>query len=130
MDEVLRPTLEEFGFAVRFTQINGETGLVTVRGELVHVDGHSVSSERAVPPDRGPGRNDLQAIGSSISYANRYLAEGLCNIVRQGEDNDGQTIPKPITAEQVKEIESLLKSIKTSPQTFLRLFFTECDDLS
>ena len=129
MDEVLRPHLEKFGFALRFTQINGETGLVTVRGELVHIDGHSVSSERAVPPDRGPGRNDLQAIGSSISYAKRYLAEGLCNIVRQGEDNDGQAIPKPISAAQVKELEGLLKSIKTSPQTFLRFFVTGADAL-
>ena len=130
MDEAIRPVLEEFGFALRFTQVNGESGLVTVRGELVHIDGHAVASERAMPPDRGRGRNDLQAIGSSISYAKRYLAEGLCNIVRQGQDDDGKTaVPKPISAAQVKELEGLLKSIKTSPQTFLRLFVTGADAL-
>ena len=131
MDEAIRPVLEQHGFALRFTQVNGESGLVTVRGELVHIDGHAVASERAVPPDVGRGRNQLQAIGSAISYAKRYLAEGLCNIVRQGQDDDGKTaIPKPISATQVKEIQVLLKSIKTSPQTFLRLFVTGCDDLS
>ena len=130
MDEAIRPRLEEFGFALRFTQVNGESGLVTVRGELVHLDGHSVSSERAMPPDRGRGRNDLQAIGSSISYAKRYLAEGLLNIVREGQDDDGRkAVPQPISPEQVKELERLLKSIKTSPQTFLRLFVTGCDAL-
>ena len=129
-DEATRPILGEFGFALRFTQINGESGLVTVRGDLVHIDGHAVASERAMPPVRGRGRNELQAIGSSISYAKRYLAEGLLNIGREGQDDDGKTaVPEPITAEQVKELEKLLKAINTSHKKFLELFVTGCDAL-
>ena len=43
-----------------------------------------------LPPDVGPGRNALQAMGSTLSYAKRYLAEMLFNIVRENEDDDGQ----------------------------------------
>src|SRR5215467_3129073 len=67
MDAVLRPILNEHGFALQFTQ-HGE---LTVRGILMHADGHFIESERTLPPDTGPGRNALQAIGSSLSYAKR-----------------------------------------------------------
>jgi hypothetical protein len=133
MDEVIRPILNRHGFALSFSQlaVNGKANMVVVRGELMHVDGHSISSEREMPPDTGPGRNSLQAIGSSISYAKRYLAEGLCNIVRKGEDDDGKgaTI-KLITDAQAKELEKLMAEVKTTPETFLRLFVTGCEKMA
>lgn len=132
MDEAIRPILEQYGFALTFIQLRDGKGggNVVVRGELLHVDGHSVWSEREMPPDTGPGRNSLQAIGSSISYARRYLTEGLLNIVRRGVDDDGKSaVSKPITAEKVKELLTLLKAIKTQPDTFLRLFVTGAEKM-
>jgi len=129
MDEAIRPILHEFGFALNFYEPpdNGANGKVTVRGVLMHLDGHAVESEKSGPPDTGPGRNALQAIGSTTSYLKRYLAEELCNIVRKGEDNDGQTVLKLITEKQIAELETLLKAVKTQPDTFLRLFVTGCE---
>jgi hypothetical protein len=40
--------------------------------------------------DTGPGRNQNQAMGSTLSYGKRYTAEMLLNIVREGEDTDGK----------------------------------------
>ena len=129
MDEAIRPVLAKHGFALNFYEPphNGADGKVTVRGVLMHLDGHSVESEKSGPPDTGPGRNSLQAIGSTTSYLKRYLAEELCNIVRKGEDNDGTTTLKLITPAQIKELEGLLKAVKTQPDTFLRLFVTGCE---
>jgi len=133
MDTVIRPILVEFGFALNFYEppengLNGKD--VTVRGVLMHVDGHSVESQRSAPPDAGPGRNSLQAIGSTITYLRRYIGEGLCNIVRRGIDDDGKSaISKPITPAQIKELTDLLKAVKTQPDTFLRLFVTGCEKM-
>ena len=131
MDVVLRPILAEFGFALTFAETPTKNGgSIQLRGELMHLAGHSISSERSMPPDTGPGRNALQAQGSAISYAKRYLAEELCNIVRKGQDDDGlSATSKPITADQAKELRELLKAIKTKPETFLRLFVTGCDSV-
>ena len=130
MDTIMRPILSDHGFALRFTQVNGETGLVTVRGDLVHLDGHFVSSERSMPPDRGPGRNDLQAIGSAISYCKRYLAEGLCNIVRKGQDDDAiSALERKITDEQTAELKKLLGETKTDLKTFLQVMVSDAKEL-
>ena len=131
MDTVMRPILADHGFALMFTQVNGESGLVTVRGELLHIDGHSISSERAMPPDRGPGRNDLQAIGSAISYCKRYLAEGLCNVVRRGQDDDAiSAAERKITDEQTAELKKLLSDTKTDLKTFMQMMVSGAEELS
>lgn len=125
MDEVIRPILHEHGFALTFSEIPKDGGRVHMQGVLMHDDGGSRMSETSLPPDTGPGRNNLQAVGSAKTYAKRYLAEDLLNLVRKGVDDDGRgAVPKPISAAQVKELSGLLKAIKTQPETFLRLFVT------
>jgi hypothetical protein len=42
------------------------------------------------PRDKGPGRSDIQAVGSSASYLQRYAAKGTLNLRFDGEDDDGQ----------------------------------------
>jgi hypothetical protein len=131
MDKVIRPILHKFGFALTFSEIASQNGGVTVQGELVHIDGHSKTSQTKLPPDTGPGRNALQAHGSALSYAKRYLAEGLCWIVRRGEDDDAiKSGLKPVTAEQRKELEQLLKEVRTKEDSFLRLMLTGVDSMS
>lgn len=130
MDEVLRPHLQQFGLALSFSETPTTNGRVQVRGTLMHIDGHSISSERSMPPDTGPGRNSLQAEGSAISYCKRYLAEELCNVVRKGEDDDGRTATsKKISREQITHLLQLMKKVKTQPDTFLRLFVTGCEKM-
>jgi len=123
LDKVLRPLMEEEGFSISYTQRRTEQGLV-ITGELFHVSGHSRTSEITLPPDTGAGRNPLQAIGSSISYAERYLAEMLFNIVRKGDDDDGvKSDMKVITAEQVQELQDLCVAVGRDEVTILgRLF--------
>jgi succinate dehydrogenase flavin-adding protein (antitoxin of CptAB toxin-antitoxin module) len=126
MDKVMRPILSEYGFALNFAQADNPNGGVTVIGTLMHRDGHSISSQRTLPPDTGPGRNALQAIGSSISYAKRYVAEGLCNIVRGGEDDDAiSAYMRKVTDKQVKELERLIKETDTDLAYFLQIMVTE-----
>lgn len=91
MDTVLRPMYTAEGFTLSFLSEPCPSGIIRV-ASLRHAAGHSITSRMQLPPDKGPGRNDLQALGSSLSYADRYLTRGLFNIIALGEDDDGNQL--------------------------------------
>lgn len=131
MDTVIRPLLSEYGFALTFYSRVGDGGRTIFGGRLLHIDGHSETAERYLKPDPGPGRNDLQAEGSGQSYAKRYTAEALLNIVRKGEDDDGvSAMAVKLTDKQADELGNLLVATKTSPEKFLTMFVTGCDSVA
>lgn len=91
MDAIIRPLLTKHGLVLSFRPVSSSLEAITVEGELVHVlSGYSKTAQFTLPPDFGPGRNNLQAFGSAKAYAERYLSEMLCGLVRCDEDNDGQ----------------------------------------
>jgi len=77
---------------------------------LAHAAGHQKVSRMQLPADTGAGRNALQALGSSLSYAKRYLTCDIFNIVTVGQDNDGTSISE-IDEKQIDNIEDLLHEI-------------------
>src|SRR5712671_2893952 len=72
IDFIIRPILDEYGFTLSFTSEPTDKGVLMV-AYLSHELGHSRTSKMQLPPDAGPGRNALQAIGSAQSYGKRYL---------------------------------------------------------
>jgi ERF superfamily len=121
LDAMLRPLMREHGFAVSFRPVPGSAGHLTIEGELMHVAGHSKTAELTLPPDIGPGRNSLQAMGSAISYAERYLTEMLLNVVRRDEDDDGASAAdRLITDEQLTHISRLIHETKANVSAFLK----------
>lgn len=124
IDKVIRPLLEREGFSLSFdsAQRPGDGGGLVVTGTLMHAAGHSRTASMPLPLDAGPGRNNLQAMGSTLSYGKRYCAEMLLNIVREGEDDDGKFGgTRFITAEQVDEIEKLIEEKGADRWKFLEL---------
>ena len=121
LDAMLRPLMREHGFAVSFRPVPGPNGNLTIEGELLHVAGHSKTAELTLPPDIGPGRNSLQALGSAITYAERYLTEMLVNVVRCDVDDDGASAADhPMTEEQLKHISRLIHETKANVPAFLK----------
>lgn len=123
-DEVVRPIMHKFGFSMTFfTRM--EAGKTIVVGKLMHTAGHFEISERPLIPDPGPGRNNLQAEGSGLTYARRYIGEGLLNLVRRDVDDDGIAAGlTPLDDSQVKELTKLVKETKTDVVHFLSIFVT------
>ena len=126
MDKVIRPLMVREGFTLSFDSVvrPGDGGGLIVTGTLMHRDGHTRTASMPLPLDTGPGRNNLQAGGSTLSYGKRYCAEMLLNIVREGEDDDdklGGT--KFVTTEQAVEIRKYLEGTKTDEEPFLRDYF-------
>lgn len=122
IDKVIRPLLSAEGFTLAFTSTDrvGEGGGLVVTGTLRHRDGHSMSASMSLPLDSGPGRNNLQAKGSSLSYGKRYCAEMLLNIVREGEDDDGAGADELISDEECAELARGLTETKSNTDAFLQ----------
>lgn len=119
MAAVIEPMLEAEGFRLMFdtAQMNG--GLV-VTGKLLHRDGHCRTASMPLGIDSGPGRNSLQAMGSTLSYGRRYTAEMLLNIVRDGTDTDGKLgSGKTLTEDQQQKLLDKLQEANVPEGTFL-----------
>lgn len=122
IDKVIRPLLAAEGFTLSFNsaaRAEAGGGLV-VTGELMHSSGHVRVATIPLPLDTGPGRNNLQAMGSTLSYGKRYCAEMLLNIVREGDDDDGTKGGIAyITPEQCDELTKLIQETGTDERKFL-----------
>lgn len=128
MDGIIRPLLTKHSLVLSFRPVASTLEAITVEGELVHTpSGYSKTAQFTLPPDFGPGRNNLQAFGSSKAYAERYLTEMLCGLVRCDEDNDGNR-QKPadtarvdgrMTAAELTILDGLMTQTRTSEGKFL-----------
>jgi hypothetical protein len=124
MDRVIRPIMDRHGFMLSFNMEMKDGGGAVVTGTLLHRDGHSKTASVPLALDAGAGRNNLQAMGSTLSYGKRYCAEMLLNIVRKDEDDDGvRAGQKFITPYECEILIGLLKETGREESTFLQHLF-------
>lgn len=130
MYAVIMPHLEANGFRLSFDSVpNANGGGMVVTGKLLHVyGGHFMTASIPLALDTGAGRNNLQAMGSTLSYGKRYTTEMLLNIVRDLDDDDGKIGGVVyINNDQIKQIEALLTETKSDEVAFLR--WMNCDSI-
>lgn len=114
IDKVIRPLLQQFGFSLRY---NTKTidGKIIVTGTLAHRDGHSITDEIPLTIESGGAKNNVQGVGSTISYGQRYLVKMLLNLVFEDEDDDGQKAGfVAISDDQASEIKGLIERLSKS----------------
>lgn len=123
MDRILRPLLAEEGFTISFDSTQREGGGLVVTGHLEHRAGHRRTASIPLPLDQGPGRNNLQAVGSTLQYGKRYLMEMLVNLVREGADDDGNKGGTRFAApEEIEELRALIEETGSDEAKFCALF--------
>ena len=86
--QAIRPILEQCGLSYTFSQEQDQSGLkmtCTVR----HISGHSESNSLSAPNDASGGKNQIQAIASTVTYLRRYTLTGALGITTGDEDTDG-----------------------------------------
>lgn len=119
---VVRPILRDEGLAPSFNTRAVTGGAICVC-EMSHVMGHSEFRELPLPSDQSGGKNGIQAIGSMISYAKRYLLGMHLDLLTVGEDDDGAG--GTITEEQALELAADLHDAGGDPVRFLKIFGVE-----
>lgn len=91
--EVVRPILQRHGFAIRHRNEFSE-GKLKIIGILSHRSGHSESDEFEAKADTSGSKNDIQALGSTRAYGQRYTTNSLLGIATKGSDDDGHASEK------------------------------------
>lgn len=108
--KAIDPVLAEHGLSYRFRSAQ-ENGVINVTCVLSHRDGHSEETTLSGAADTSGNKNSIQAIGSTLTYLQRYsltLAIGLA----ASEDDDGASADgdEPISAEQLQEIRDKIEA--------------------
>jgi hypothetical protein len=91
IDKAIRPLMAEYGFSFSFDSEPTPDKVIYI-GTLHHKLGHSKTARLQLPADTSGGKNAIQAVGSTASYARRYLRKALLNLIEEGEDNDGNVV--------------------------------------
>jgi hypothetical protein len=90
IQHVVLPILFKHGFELSFKTVWPEKNLPRVIGILTHRYGHQRDSEFQASADMSGSKNDVQGLGSTISYGKRYTTIDLLNIECRGVDDDAQ----------------------------------------
>ena len=106
MQSIVDPVLRKHQLFVRWTTLAMESGKTRVTCICTHIGGHSESSSMDVNPDKSGSKNEIQAEGSAITYAQRYTMKSLLGLVI-AEDTDGN-VKAAVTEAQVKILEKKL----------------------
>lgn len=123
--EALREPLHRHGFTpVRFEHRTMADGRMETTAILRHRTGHE---EKATTPplkhDTTGSKNDVQAVGSALSYGRRYALMALLSIVShapQDADDDGNAAgAKLIDADQLLKLQTLLDETQSDVPKFL-----------
>lgn len=87
---IITQVLTRHGLVLNF-DIGHENGKVTVAPILSGHGWEERGGAMAMPSDVGKGRNDVQAVASSVSYGKRTTAKAMLNLIERGviEDDDG-----------------------------------------
>lgn len=113
------PILSRHGLSYRFRSEQNER--INVTCILSHKLGHSEETTLSGPPDTTGNKNAIQAIGSTLTYLQRYSLMQALGLAASNDD-DGKTAEAPatITQEQADDIREALEVNGKSAATFLK----------
>jgi len=85
---IIGSELSKYGLSYRWNTEQTE-GKIRVTCILMHVLGHSESVSLESGADSSGSKNAIQAIGSTVTYLQRYTLQAITGTVTQEQDNDG-----------------------------------------
>lgn len=115
----IRPIYTENGFSITFDEADcPKPDHVRIVANLMHVGGHThpIHGDFALDGKGAQGNatamNQVQAKGSTIAYARRYLTLMAFNVAVADEDMDGGGTGATVTPEHVEQINLLLEECR------------------
>lgn len=87
MIEVLSPAMSQHGLSFRWRTESTSPEAVTVTCILSHRDGHSESTALTAKHDHSGAKNPIQAIGSVVTYLQRYTLKAAFGIAASVDDD-------------------------------------------
>jgi hypothetical protein len=141
--EIINPILSNHGLSYRYAvKQNGKTLFVTCI--LSHKDGYQIEATLSCEEDYSGMKNNVQAIGSALTYLQRYTLKAVLG-VSASDDDDGAGIKKTnkttqagqaqlapletLTREEANEINNLVEKSGTDEAAMLAHYCVEAVEL-
>ena len=77
------------GISYRWLTTQDDKGVIRVTCILTHQRGHSEETALRSNPDQSGGKNSIQAIGSTVTYLQRYTLLAATGMATDEQDDDG-----------------------------------------
>ena len=118
---VVDPILSKHGLSYRFRTAQGER--ISVTCILSHRDGHNEETTLSGPADTSGSKNAIQAIGSTLSYLQRYSLVQMLGLATAADD-DGKAAGggDTISEEQEEKLRIEIIDTNTNLPKFLAIF--------
>jgi hypothetical protein len=126
---VIAEALSKHGLSHHWDVENLEGGIIKVTCVITHELGHSERVSLQAGADQSGGKNNIQAVGSTVTYLQRYTLLSATGTAAKGMDNDGGDLgPKieVISEEQAANIQALLEEVNADKPRFLKHLSTQC----
>lgn len=91
--KVIDPILSRHGLSYRFRTGQG-TGGVTVTCIIQHADGYAEETTLAGSPDTSGSKNGFQAVGSAVTYLQRYTLKAALGLSAEVDDDGQKAAPR------------------------------------
>ena len=122
---VVDPVIAKHGLRYRFR--TDQTDRITVTCVLSHKGGHSEENSLAGPADNSGSKNAIQAIGSTLTYLQRYTLIQALGLAAS-DDDDGQRHGKSeddlaaIDQNELQEVRDLISETSSDIAAFCDMF--------
>jgi ERF superfamily protein len=118
---VVDPILGKHGLSYRFRTQQAER--ISVTCILSHKAGHYEETTLSGPADTSGNKNAIQAIGSTLTYLQRYSLVQMLGLAAAADD-DGRSAASGgmISLEQVEELVALADEVGADKEAFCRYF--------
>ena len=122
VNEVIGAALAKFDISHRF-EVAQDSGKVTVSCVLTHKLGHSERVSMTSAPDDSGKKNAIQAIGSAVTYLERYTLQAATGIASHDMgDDDGGAPVEYISESQVADLDALVSEVGADKAKMLAYF--------
>jgi len=86
----IKSVLTECGLSHSWRTENLQGGFIQVTCIVTHVDGHSEQTSMVCQPDNTGNKNPIQAMGSSVTYLQRYTLFAILGLASADDDDGGK----------------------------------------
>lgn len=118
--KVVDPIISALGLSYRFR--TEQTDRITVTCVLTHEGGHAEENSLSGPADASGSKNAIQAIGSTLTYLQRYtLVQALGLAASNDDDGSATGAGDVIDAEQLAVIRTLLDDTNSDIAKFCQV---------
>lgn len=117
--EKITAELSKYGMSMSWRTAQVDKN-ITVTCRLSHERGHYEETSISAQADDSGAKNPIQAVGSTISYLQRYSCLALTGLATYDQDTDGVTVEEKIDANKVEIITKLVAELGVDIAKFLQ----------